>query len=244
LSTAAVLAQATAESAEVATVIDVGAAFGDWSVACSRCFPDARYVLVEPLEEYAPFLRRSTARLRDATEVRAAAAERSGTLKLNVHADLVGTSRFEEAGEELETMAREVRAVALDELAAELGLRPRYVLKVDVQGAELRVLEGARSIVADAALVVLEVSFFPIFVGGSTFEEVVAWVREAGLVVYDVTNLLYRPLDGALAQADLACVPAGSPLRRNLAFSTPEQRRANDTLFLAKLEVRRRRLRG
>jgi hypothetical protein len=68
-------------------------------------------------------------------------------------------------------------------------------------------------------------------------------VQAAGLVVYDVTDPLYRPLDGALAQADLCCVPATSQLRRDLAFSTPEQRRTSDAAFRAKLELRRKRLR-
>ena len=34
------------------TVIDVGAGFGSFDWQCYEVFPDARYVLIEPLEEY------------------------------------------------------------------------------------------------------------------------------------------------------------------------------------------------
>ncbi len=243
MSTEGLLARAAAQGLDVRTVIDVGAAFGDSSESCSRAFPQARYVLVEPLEEYELFLRRQASALPHATYVRAAAAETGGTLTLHVHTDLVGTSRFVEVGEDLETSSREVRSVTVDNLRAEFDLKPPYLLKVDVQGGELLVLEGARSVLADAALVILEVSFFPFFDGGATFPDVVAWTREHGLAVYDVTNPLYRPIDNALAQVDLCCVPEGSSLRRTVAFATADQRRANDASFSAKLRLRRKRLR-
>ena len=39
------------------TVIDVGAAHGDWSRMCRRVYPNAEYILVEPLSEYFAFHR-------------------------------------------------------------------------------------------------------------------------------------------------------------------------------------------
>ena len=38
------------------TILDVGAALGDWSRAAAKAFPGARVVLVEPLAEFAPVL--------------------------------------------------------------------------------------------------------------------------------------------------------------------------------------------
>lgn len=226
-----------------ATVIDVGAAFGDWSRMCAEHFPTSRYVLVEPLKEYEPFLERTIAALPDGSVVRAAAAEKTGTIALNVHADLLGTSRFSEGIAEVDGQVRTVRSTTLDELVWELPAQPPFLVKIDVQGSELLVLDGAAQVLQETALLVLEVSFLPFFVGGATFEQVVGRVRQAGFVVYDVTNPLYRPLDGALAQADVVFVPENSPLRREHAFATSGQRQVLEAAFRAKLEVRRKRLR-
>src|SRR3954449_6529991 len=54
-----------------ATVIDVGVAYG--TPELYDAFPDARFLLVDPLEEYAPAIDGIVARLRSAEWVRAAA---------------------------------------------------------------------------------------------------------------------------------------------------------------------------
>ena len=43
--------------------------------------------------------------------------------------------------------------------------------------------------------------------------DVLALLKRQGFVVYDLVGTAHRPLDGALAQVDLLCVPAASPLR-------------------------------
>jgi hypothetical protein len=135
-----------------------------------------------------------------------------------------------------------VRVVALDPLAEELELEPTFLLKLDVQGAELDVLAGATSVVAGSMAVHVEVSFFPFFEGGATFEDVVGALAERGLVVYDVLGLARRPLDGALAQADLLFVPESSPARREHAYASPGQRARQNEEFAA--AIRRRLERG
>lgn len=213
------------------TILDVGAALGDWTRACRRVFPEARYVAVEPLAEF-------HARLRTIADevVEAAAAAETGEATLNVHRDLVGSSLLGEREPGVDGEPRTVRAVALDDLEVEGPV----LLKVDAQGAELEILRGAERVLGDCAAVQLEVSFFSFFVRGAAFDEVVAFMREHGLVVYDVIGLSHRPLDGALAQADVVFVPEESPARREHVYATPEQRRAQDERFAASIRKRLR----
>jgi FkbM family methyltransferase len=225
------------------TILDVGAALGDWSRAAAKAFPGARVVLVEPLAEFAPLLRSLAGTLGRAEVVEAAAGAQAGERTFNVHEDLVGSSLLHESeGPHVDGVPRDVRVVALDQLAAELELAPPYVLKLDVQGAELDALAGATSVVEDSLAVQVEVSFFPFFEGGATFGAIVAALREHALVVYDVLNLSRRPLDGALAQADLLFVPETSPARRAHAYATPAQRARQNEQFAA--SIRRRIERG
>jgi FkbM family methyltransferase len=205
------------------TVIDVGAAYGDWTRACQTVFPSATFLLVEPLEEFAPFLRRVEADLPSVSWVAAAAASEAGSEQLRVHPDLVGSSLLTEAQESADVEPRSVRTATVDALVREHDASPPFLLKVDVQGNELDVLAGATQTLAEASLVILEVSFFPFLVGGPQFDEVVAFMRAAGFMTYDVFNLSYRPLDGALAQADLMFVSTGSPLRSEHAWASESE---------------------
>jgi FkbM family methyltransferase len=214
------------------TCIDVGAAFGNFTVECAAVFPDADYLLVEPLEEYRPFLEAVSARLPRARYGAVAAAARSGEVTLNVHTDLVGSSLLRETeGAATDGMARVLPAKAVDDLCQAHDLRGPYLLKADVQGAELEVLEGARAVLRDTEYVLLEVSFFRFFVGGPEVADVIAFMRSCGFVPYDVFHLMYRPLDGALSQLDLAFVQDNGVFRQQHTYATPEQRRAQDARF-------------
>lgn len=217
-----------------ASVIDVGAALGDWTVECARVFPQARYVLAEPLAEFHGRLEEVARTLARAEVVPAALSDRAGETTLHVHRDLVGSSLLrEQEGEHVDGTPRTVTTTSLDELVRERGLQPPFLIKLDVQGAEAQVLAGARETLPGCVAVQLEVSFFSFFHGGAPFDELVATMSEAGLVVYDLGGLSYRPLDGALAQADVLFVPERSPARRRHIFGSPEQRRAQDEEFEA-----------
>ena len=223
----------------VTTVLDVGAALGDWSRECAMTFPDARYLLVEPLDEFSAALARLTASFSSAEHVRAAAAATDGDVTFNVHADLVGSSVYREAeGAAVDGVPRTVPAVTLDTLAGERAAAGPYLLKVDVQGAELDVLRGAGRVLAESQAVILEVSFIEFFDGGSLAHEVISEMADRGFVIYDVLDLLDRPLDGTLAQANLVFVPKSSPARREKGFASADQRAAQDALVDAAIRPR------
>jgi FkbM family methyltransferase len=234
-----------------ATVIDVGAAYGNWSAIARRIFPEAKYLLIEPLHEFESALA-ARPELDGTIRVMVAAARTRGTLELEVHDDLLGTSQLPETtGVSADGRSRTVPAIPLDDLVRENRAPPPYLLKVDVQGAEEEVLSGAGEILGRADMVILEASFFPFFEGGLEFHELVARMHARGFVAYDIVEPLYRPLDGALAQADVAFVPSASALRADVAYSSPEQRRARAEDFkrlhkwrLRAFRVRRRVTRG
>jgi hypothetical protein len=75
---------------------------------------------------------------------------------------------------------------------------------------------------------VLEVSFFEFFRGGPLFHDVIASMRDSGFVAYDFFGFQYRPLDGALSQADVAFVREQGPFRKHHYYATREQRERQD----------------
>ncbi len=199
------------------TVIDVGVAYH--TLELYQQFPEARILLVEPLAEFEPFLRQICTQYK-AEYVLAAAGEKAGSAVLNVHPDKVGSSFLNEVeGATVDGTPREVPVVTLDEVCAEKKLRGPYLVKADVQGAELQVLAGARR-------ALLEVTLFGTMIGGPQFADVISRMKELGFVAYDVFGFSYRPFDNALCQVDMAFVREDGLFRKVHVYATPEQRRA------------------
>jgi FkbM family methyltransferase len=196
---------------EPATVVDVGVERGTPDLYSS--YPRARYLLLEPLQEFEPRLVELCKRL-NGQYVLAAAGPRRGIAHLHVHPDLgATTSRSEMDGSDRRWSVRAVPVVTLDDVANEYHLESPILLKLDVQGAELDVLAGAPHTLSATEVVVAEVSLFEVLRGQPQFYDVVQWMKQAGFVVYDFCDAKPRPYDSAIAQVDLVFVKESGKLR-------------------------------
>ena len=205
-----------------ASVIDVGVAYGTPDLY--QCFPDARFLLVEPMAEWEPTLKKILNRIHG-DYVLAAAGPLAGTATLNVHEDLSGTTALpERGGTALTGTVREVRMVRLDTLCREMNLEGPLLIKVDVQGAELSVMDGATGVLDETEVVILETNLMEFFENGPQFYDVVHYMKQRGFVVYDVIGGHYRPLDNALAGMDLVFVKDAGLFRKSPAYVDPAQR--------------------
>jgi FkbM family methyltransferase len=206
------------------TVIDVG-------VACETPelyeeFAEASILLIEPLQEFEPYLWKICAE-RKAQYVLAAAGEAAGSATLNVHPDRLGSSFLKEVeGAAVDGVPRQVPVVTIDEVCADKKLKGSYLIKVDVQGAELQVLAGAGRTLQETEAVILEVTLFGTMIGGPQAYDVVSKMKELGFVAYDVFGFHYRPLDDALCQVDMLFVREQGRFRQTHVYATPEQRQA------------------
>ena len=125
------------------TAIDVGASVGFFTVRFAQwAGPSGRVIALEPHETHHTELvrRLATKGLAPRVDVRRAVADfKSGTARLLVNRDHPGDHRLGETGEP-------VRAEALDDVVP--SGRKVSLVKIDVQGAELRVLAGASALLA------------------------------------------------------------------------------------------------
>jgi len=204
------------------TVFDVGVANGTEDIY--KAFPDSHFVLVEPLNEFEGYMESMTGK-HDLEYIVAAASDEIGSLNINVHPDLCGTSLMKEVeGTEVDGVGRTVPTIRLDQFAIGKKLRAPFLIKVDVQGAELKVLDGASAILDQTEAIILEVSLFGFFVDGPQFSDVVAYMKGKGFVVYEIFDARNRPLDGALAQVDVMFVKEDGKLRKSHVYASESQR--------------------
>lgn len=205
-----------------ATVIDVGVAGGTPTLYST--FPRAYFLLVEPLSIFEPQLQKILETHRG-SYVLAAAGAKTGRVIYNVHTRyLEGSSLFKEAmGHEADGEEIEVPLVRLDDAVKERGLSGPFLIKVDVQGAELEVLEGAPSTLNKAEVAVLEVSLFQFMKGAPEFHDVIAFMKACGFVAFDIILGWNRPLDNALGQVDIVFVKEDGCFRKDHSFATIDQ---------------------
>ena len=189
-----------------------------------EAFPDAFLLLVEPLEEFEESLKSILRKYRGTYEIVAASAD-SGEIEINIHPEhLAGSSLLkEEMGEETDGFKRRVRKERIEEFNKKNKLTGPFILKVDVQGAELDVLNGIDESIDDIEIILLEVSFFKFLKGGPQFHDVVAYMKNRGFVAYDIYGGAFRPLDGSLGQMDMAFVKENGRFRKNHTYATAEQ---------------------
>jgi len=204
------------------TVIDVGVADGTPDIY--ENFPSAYFLLVEPLQEFEDYMQ-SILRELEGEYVLAAAGAKPGVAKLNVHdGHMNGSSLYKESmGAEADGTERIVPVITLDSLVTDRALACPMMLKVDVQGAELDVLEGAINCLPIIDVVVLEVSMFQFMKGAPQFHDIITYMKNHGFVAYDIVLGWNRPLDNALGQVDIIFVHEHGKLRRDHSFSTLEQ---------------------
>lgn len=228
------LAQVKQVGFEPATIVDVGAAHGNFTRACLSLFPNARYLVVEPLIEFRAGLQALASEHQNVTFENVAAGTQDGTATFHVHRDWDGSSLYRETeGAQVDGVERTVPLRSLDSLAAQYQLPAPYLIKVDVQGAELDVLRGGLNTLRGCEYVLLEVAMYQFFVGGPQFADVVEFMHARNFAAYDIFGTLYRPLDNALSQVDMAFVRADGIFRQHHIYATPEQRSAQNQQFEA-----------
>lgn len=211
---------------EFKTVIDVGVAFGtpDLYASLKGGGRGVKLYLVEPVPKCAPILKKFEQEL-GATTFNVAAGAEDGTISFNVHSDVSGSSAFDQwEGAEMDGEAVTVPLRRLDTLIPAPLARPA-LLKVDTQGSELLVLEGAAGLLDQIDVIILECSFHQLRKNAPEFNEIVVRMNELGFACYETLEGHYRSLDNAMAQVDLVFVPLDSGLRKERGFFSAEQAR-------------------
>lgn len=190
-------------------VCDVGASTGIWSTTVRKIFPDARFLLFEPL--YSVYAKKHSYLQRTAAQgelLQVALGADVGEIELQVSSDLYGSSILTPFdGRHYDALR--VPMTTLDRVRAERKIEGRGVLKLDVQGAEHLVLEGARNLLDQIDLLIAELSLFPLAKGAKGFEEMYRMLCEIGFEYYDDVGEWRCPVSGRLLQKDVIFIRRG-----------------------------------
>jgi len=185
---------------EASTIFDVGGNLGQSVKQYRQLFPRAKIHTFEPFIESYTELKKVCDRCGHANAHHTAITDQSGVSRLNVNV-LSGTNSLLEfspkAGETdiHSTMATltstEVATTTLDLFCEKHGINSIDILKMDVQGSELKVLHGAASLLERQAirLIYAEVMFDEMYVGQADFCEIRSYLASKDYFLYGLYYL-------------------------------------------------------
>lgn len=193
----------------IATVLDAGANIGQFATAARAAFPAARIVSFEPLPDCFAQLRRRFRRDArfQARQLALGARNEERELQRSAYSPSSSLLPMDDRHRAAfpstaATTAVRVPVRRLDDELQGLDLAAPILLKLDVQGAEMEVLEGARGTLERCSLVLLEASLRRLYVGEALFADVQAYLGGAGFTLAGLAGSLRDPRDGRMLQVD------------------------------------------
>lgn len=195
------------------TVLDVGANVGQYAERLRDLGVDSRIISFEPGSRAYGTLARKASKASSRWDARnVALSSEAGTANLRVSANSVSSSLLDVAEAHLQAApasrtqsTEEVRVSTLDaELDGDAGYP--YWLKLDVQGLELRVLEGASRTLTRTRAIQAEVSFAPLYSGQTDWLELCRHLTEAGFLFRYMQPGYEDASTGFMLQADVLFV--------------------------------------
>lgn len=195
---------------EISIVFDVGANIGQYASQLRTLGYRGRIVSFEPLSDAFERLESEAKRdpLWDAVNV--AIGDSAGTATINVAANSYSSSllkmlptHLRSAPEAKYVRSEEVAVRTLDSLfGSYVQPNDRSFLKVDTQGYEYRVLQGASEALERLAGLQLEMSIIPLYEGEVQFDELLSHLRSRGFQLMSVEPGFSDPSTGQLLQID------------------------------------------
>jgi FkbM family methyltransferase len=188
-------------------IVDVGAFHGDWAKICLEIFPDAEVTCVEPQEEANSILREL-----------AAAQPNVRVIQTLLGKEVKDGVPFAEGGPGASLLGSGPKLsrkpmTTLDHLI-QVGIsNPPQLLKLDVQGYEIEVLDGYTKYFHSCEVIQCELNLLPLMPGAPLLDEVVWYLRQRDFIMFDVEEIIYAPSDGAVWQIDALFCRKDSTLR-------------------------------
>jgi FkbM family methyltransferase len=178
------------------TIIDVGAYEGEWAAFISDYFPKSDIILIEAQKEKKKILEDLDFTVAD-IHIETLSDKSGKTVEFYQHE--TGSSYYRE-NTDVDIPKKSKQTVTLDELINTSEVE-NALLKLDVQGAELDILNGGREILESTTAVYLECSLVNYNVEGPLIEEVISYIRGQGFTPYGIGG--YHRWGNQLSQIDL-----------------------------------------
>jgi FkbM family methyltransferase len=196
---------------EPRVALDIGAYVGRWTQMVRGVWPACRVCMFEPQAERQEGLR-LLARQLPGVELKATALGEHPDTSVTFYALPGGGSSTTPSKNMGDVRPTVLPSTTLTAAVAGTDFANPDLVKIDVQGAELRVMRGGMDVIAGAEVVVLEVSTVEEYDGGPLFAEIVRFMADQKFRVYDICTIWRNNRTMSMNEVDVIFVRAGSKI--------------------------------
>ena len=200
------------EKHQIKTVLDIGANEGLFALEYAKILPEATIYSFEPIQAVYERLKSRTSGL-NVKVFNYGLGDVSGTLKINVNQFSPSSSILELSsihkenyGFAVKSTEEEISIKRLDEEFAVSDFEKNLLVKIDVQGFEDKVLNGAGNILANTRVVYLEMTFRELYSGQKLFHDLYTRLYELGFDYQGSMSQNYDVHDGSVLYEDAVFV--------------------------------------
>ncbi len=168
-------------------IVDIGCGYGEWTKKLLKYYPNAEYFLFDAdtnNSEQLSYLKKKYSNLN--YKICLLSDDNSKYTFFNMY---YGSSIFEEQT----TLKRQIQEIQSTTLIQELPLKIKNynnnLIKLDVQGAELKVLDGLKEYINFFEIIILEVSLHNYNKDAPLFDKIMTYMSNKDYKLYDVYDL-------------------------------------------------------
>jgi FkbM family methyltransferase len=193
------------------TIIDIGANKGQFSATAQRLFTNPTIFAVEPNPDIYDTLKRNLESDSNSKTniISCAVSSEDGVVKFHINKDSqvsslfdIGPDRKRFYPDSIVIKETLIPAYTLDTLFSTRELTEPILLKIDVQGAEHLVIEGAVKILRKVKWIILELSFNKLYEGEKNFLYFIDYMRQRGYEFIRPLNVHYSPATKEIIEMD------------------------------------------
>lgn len=174
-----------ARGVPIGTIIDVGVQHGTQELI--KAFPDRKHLLFEPVSEFLPHISNAYAHVPHEIFTMAVSDE-NGSVALKTSKKISGMdishSTMVFGAQQQDSEVRNVPVTTLDHVLLGKTLDKPYLLKIDIDGHEMKALRGAHQTLSICSVVIVECVH-------KTLPERIHYVLEEGFRLFDLAEPCY-----------------------------------------------------
>jgi FkbM family methyltransferase len=196
-------------------IIDVGAYKGEWTSKISKIYPQAQIFMLEAQPDKEKYLKEIAQKNPNIKyQIALLGAKVEGSVQF--YKMETGSSVYsEQTDAQREVVTLEMKT--LDSVASTFSKENKALLKLDVQGAEIDILEGAGNILPSVEFILLEASVLNYNKNAPLIGEIFQYLNGKGFILFDICEQK-RTSSNVLMQVDLLFTKKHVKIRKENNF--------------------------
>jgi FkbM family methyltransferase len=183
---------------KIKNIFDIGAYRGEWALNMSRHFPEAEFFLFEANEKF----KEEPAATGHPYFICTLARDKRARPFFRVNG--TGDSLYKEISPIYnEIDATYVVTESLESVIKRNGLPVPEFAKIDVQGAEIEILEGCKRVMSETLFLMLECPVTPYNHSAPTFSRYIDFMRDGGWEPLEISEIHRSKIENKIIQIDM-----------------------------------------